>query len=338
MRAAVTTTMGGPLELAEVDDPTPGEGELVVSVAACGICGSDLHLVDAFELPGLVLGHEFAGRVEAVGSGVSGWSEGDPVVPLSLASCGTCDACRDGRPRKCPTVQMVGVETPGAYAEYVRVPAHDTLGLPAGFDVPTAAVVEPLAVARHSVGRAGSLDGERVLVVGAGPVGAAVLLWLATTGAASVAVSDPRPDRRAQAADLGADLTLDPAAGDLADQLREAVGVEPSVVFECVGLPGLIESSCAAAAVDGRVVVVGVCMAPDHFVPMTAMAKELDLRYAFYYCRSDFEATIAAIDDGALDPSGLITGTTALDGLPDRFEALKHPAPDANDLKVLVQP
>ncbi|HYF46224.1 MAG TPA: alcohol dehydrogenase catalytic domain-containing protein, partial [Acidimicrobiales bacterium] len=118
MRALVTTTLGGPLEVAELDDPTPGPGEVVVDVEACGICGSDLHLVDALPLDGHVLGHELAGRVAAVGDGVDGWSEGDPVMPLSLATCGQCEACRSGRPRKCTAALMVGVETPGGYAEY----------------------------------------------------------------------------------------------------------------------------------------------------------------------------------------------------------------------------
>ena len=109
MRAVVLTTLGGPLETAEVDDPTPGPGEVVVTVDSCGICGSDLHLVDALPMPGLVLGYEVAGRVAAVGQGVDGWSEGDPVMALSLATCGRCEACRSGPYRKCASALM-GVE------------------------------------------------------------------------------------------------------------------------------------------------------------------------------------------------------------------------------------
>ena len=334
MRAVVLTTLGGPLETAEVDDPTPGPGEVVVAVDSCGICGSDLHIVDAFAMPGQVLGHEVAGRVAAAGQGVEAWREGDPVMALSLATCGTCDACRSGRPRKCTAALMMGVETPGAYAEYVRTPAHDLVALPAGFDLRLGALVEPLAVARHAVGRGGLMAGESALVIGGGPVGLAVLLWLKHLGAGTVAVTDPRASRRAGARQLGADVVLDPTAGDLAGQLAHAGVDAPTLVLECVGLPGLVDQAAAVAAVDGRVVVVGVCMADDRYFPYTAIAKELDWRFAFYYCRADVDATVAAIADG-LDVAPLITGEVDLAAAPARFDALKS---GADDTKVLIRP
>lgn len=334
MQALVTTTLGGPLETAELDDPTPGRGEVVVAVDSCGICGSDLHIVDALPMPGQVLGHELAGRVAAVGRGVDGWKVDEPVMALSLATCGACDACRSGRPRKCASALMVGVETPGGYAEYVRAPAHDLVALPDGFDLRHGALVEPLAVARHAVGRGGLVPGETALVIGGGPVGLAVLLWLKHLGAGTVAVSDPLASRRAGAGQLGADLVLDPMAGDLAGQLADAGLPAPSLVLECVGLPGLVDQAAATAAVDGRVVVVGVCMADDRYFPYTAMAKELDWRFAFYYCRADVDATVAAIN-GGLDVAPLITGEVGLAAAPDRFEALKQ---GSDDTKVVIRP
>lgn len=334
MRAVVTTTLGGPLEAVEVDDPTPRPGEVVVAVDSCGICGSDLHIVDALPMPGHVLGHELAGRVAAVGQGVEHWHEGDPVMALSLATCGVCDACRSGRPRKCATALMLGVETPGGYAEYVRAPAHDLVALPDGFDLRHGALIEPLAVARHAVGRGGLMAGESALVIGGGPVGLAVLLWLKKLGAGTVALSDPLAARRAGARQHGADVVLDPAAGDLAGQLAEAAVAAPSLVLECVGLPGLVDQASGVATVDGRVVVIGVCMADDQYFPYTAMAKELDWRFAFYYCRADVDATVAAIADG-LDVAPLITGEVGLDDVPGRFEALKT---GTDDTKVLIRP
>jgi threonine dehydrogenase-like Zn-dependent dehydrogenase len=335
MRAVVTTTLGGPLESADLDDPTPGPGEVVVTVDSCGICGSDLHLVDALPLSGHVLGHEVAGRVAAVGEGVTGWRADDPVMALSLATCGTCAACRSGRPRKCATALMLGVETPGGYAEYVRAPAHDLVGLPDGFDLRHGALVEPLAVARHAVGRGGLVPGDSALVVGGGPVGLGVLLWLKALGVGSVALSDPQAARRANAAGLGADVVVDPTAGDLATQLGDAGLVAPSLVLECVGLPGLVDQASGVAAVDGRVVVVGVCMAEDRYVPYAAMAKELDWRFAFYYCRADVDATVEAIVDGALDVEPLITAEVGLDSAPARFDSLKT---GTDDTKVLIRP
>ena len=335
MRALACQGLGEPLELTEVDDPTPGPGEVVVAVEACGICGSDLHLVDALPLPGHVLGHELAGTVAAVGEGVDGWHEGDPVMPLSLATCGRCEACRSGRPRKCASALMVGAETPGGYAEFVRAPGHDLVPLPEHLDLGVAALTEPLAVARHAVGRGGLQPGESTLVIGAGPVGLAVALWLRRLGAGTVAVSDPKASSRAKAEALGVDLALDPAAGDLAPQLADAGVAAPGLVLECVGLPGLADQAASAAAVDGRVVVVGVCMSEDRFLPFTSIAKELDWRFAFYYCRADVDTTVAALADGSLAGAPLITGEVDLAEAPDRFEALKA---GNDDTKVLIRP
>jgi threonine dehydrogenase-like Zn-dependent dehydrogenase len=336
VRAVVTTTLGGPLEAVTLEDPTPGPGEVIVAVDACGICGSDLHLVDALPMPGHVLGHEVAGRVAAVGAGVSTWRAGDPVMALSLATCGTCEACRGGRPRKCVSALMVGVETAGGYAEYMKAPAHDLVPLPDGFDLRHGALVEPLAVARHAVGRGGLVPGETALVIGGGPVGLAVLLWLKALGAGAVGLSDPLAARRANAVGLGADVVVDPTAGDLATQLGDAGLASPSFVLECVGLPGLVDQASAVSAVDGRVVVVGVCMTDDRYVPYAAMAKELDWRFSFYYCRADVAGTIEAIEAGRIDADPLITAeVVGLDAAPGRFEALKA---GAGDTKVLIRP
>jgi (R,R)-butanediol dehydrogenase/meso-butanediol dehydrogenase/diacetyl reductase len=230
---------------------------------------------------------------------------------------------------------MVGVETPGGYAEYVSLPAHDLVGLPEGVDLRLGALIEPLAVARHAVGRGGLVQGETALVLGGGPVGLAVLLWLKHLGAGAVALSDPLAGRRATAATLGADVVLDPTAGDLGGQLADAGLPSPGLVLECVGLPGLVDEASSVASVDGRVVVVGVCMADDRYVPYTAMAKELDWRFAFYYCRADVDATVAAVADGGLDLARLVTGEVDLDGVPARFDALKA---GTDDTKVLIRP
>ncbi len=335
MRALVGTTLGGPLEATEVDDPSPGPGEVVITVEACGICGSDLHVVDILPMTGQVLGHELSGRVAAVGQGVEGWAEGDPVMALSLATCGKCEACRSGRPRKCESALMVGVETPGGYAELAKAPAHDLIALPDHLDLGVAALIEPLAVARHAVGRGGLAPGETTLVVGAGPVGLAVALWLRREGAGAVVVSDPLAGRRAKAEALGVDVVVDPTAGPLATQVRDAGLSPPELVLECVGLPGLIDEAAKAAAVDGRVVVVGVCMSEDRFLPYTAIAKELDWRFSFYYCRADVDATVDALADGSLPGQQLITGEVTLDEAPARFEALKA---GTDDTKVLIRP
>lgn len=335
MRAAVLGQQGAPLTVTDAPDPTPGEGEVVLSVDACGICGSDLHVADAFPMDGTILGHEFCGTVAEVGPGVEGWTVGQQAVGLSLATCGRCVACRTGRPRKCATARMIGMEVPGAYAEHVALPAHDLLALPESLDARHGALVEPLAVALHAVDRADLGVGEHAVVLGGGPVGAAVALWLRRLGAREVIVSDPVEHRRELAVAVGASATIDPTTQDVVGEVVALTGAPPSVVIECVGVPGLLQHATDVTAVDGRVVVAGVCMAEDPLVPFVAMSKELDLRFAFYYRWDDFTTTIDLMARELLDPLALVTGEIGLDEVPERFEALKHPT---TDCKVLIHP
>ena len=333
MRAAVLEAQGQPLVVQTVPDPEPGPGEVVLTVEACGICGSDLHAAEQ-PLAGTVFGHEFCGTVAAVGHDVHDWREGDRAAGRSLASCGRCAACLTGRPRKCPTARMIGIEVPGAYAEHVVLPAHDLHRLPDGLDPALGALVEPLSVALHGVARAGVRPGDDVVVLGAGPVGLAVALWLPLLGARNVIVSDPADGRRALADSLGFHV-VDPTTEDVATAVVHAAGRPAPVVIECVGVPGLLQHATDIAAVDGRVSVVGVCMTSEELVPLVPMAKELDLRFAFYYTAEEFSLTIDALHRERLDASPLLTGDVDLDGLPERFEALKQPG---DDCKVLVRP
>src|SRR5690554_4729601 len=175
--------MGRPLELADVPDPAPGPGEVLLRVDACGICGSDLHASDQLPLADLVLGHEFCGTVAETGPGVTERRAGDRVVALSLPTRGKCVACATGRVGKCSEALMVGIEIPGAYAEYVVMPAHNLIAMPEALDHRHGALIEPLAVALHAVKRAAVSQGDNVVVLGAGPVGQAVLVWLDHLGA-----------------------------------------------------------------------------------------------------------------------------------------------------------
>jgi len=335
MRAAVLQHAGEPLAVIDAADPDAGPGELVLRVEACGICGSDLHLAQTYSLPGLVLGHEFCGTVAAIGPGVEGWEEGDRAAGLPLATCGRCVACLSGRPRKCERAAMIGIERPGAYAEYVALPAASAHRLPSTLEPAHGALVEPLAVALHAIRRAGFEPGEDALVLGGGPVGLAVALWLRALGAREVLVSDPVASRRALAEQVGASATVDPAASDVASAFVALAGTSAGLVIECVGVPGLLQHAVDVAAVDARVVIAGVCMAPDPLTPLTAMMKELDLRFAYYYTEADFRATIDHLDRERIDPLPLVTDEVDLEEAPDRFEALKHPT---DECKVLITP
>lgn len=336
MRAAVLTGDAGRLATTDVDDPAPGPGQVVARVRWCGICGSDLHIATGPGVPGTVMGHEIAATVEAVGEGVDEhWEPGTPVTARPFSSCGTCRWCTFGRPDHCRSFQLVGFARPGGFAERVVLDAGELFALPTSLTGPDQALVEPLAVALHGLRRAGFRPGEAMAVLGAGPIGLAVTAWSRALGGGPVVVSDPVAERRALAERLGAAATVDPTAGPPAGACRRELGALPPLVMECSGKPGLLDQALRLAGVEGRVGVVGACMASDAVVPFTGLHKELDVRFAIYYDRQDFADTLRALEGGTLDVAGLVTDVVGLEDLPDRFAAL---VAGAGAGKVVVAP
>ena len=326
MRAAVVNAQHS-FDIVEVPDPSPGPGELVLRVHACGICGSDLKAVDNMPV-GLVMGHEFCGEVVAVGADIDNWRPGARVSALPLIGCGVCAACITGDVAHCQRVDMVGVGgSSGAYAEFVRVAARETFVLPEPITFDAGALVEPLAVGLHAVARAAIEPGDDVLIVGGGPVGLAVALWARHHGAREVVVSDPVAHRRATALLVGATAVIDPSTTTF-DRAYP-------VVFECVGTPGMIALCVNATSVHGKVLVVGVCTKPDTFVPVLALIKELSMLFVVYYRRQDFAITTDLLAQGRLPIDAFITGTVGLDGFAAAFAELKQPT---KQCKILVKP
>jgi len=327
MRAAVLNE-DHQLVVADVADPTPGSGELVLKVTACGICGSDLKLRPSMPA-GLVMGHEFCGEIAAVGADTdSSWSIGRHVTALPLIGCGRCLACLAGEPAHCEQADMVGVGgSPGGFAEYVRVHQRETVGLPEQLDPALGALVEPLAVGLHAVERAHIHSGDTVLVVGAGPVGLSVLAWVARSGAREVVVSDPSPARRAAASEFGATGTVDPEA--------EPLEARYDVVIECVGLPGMTSVCVGAAKLHGQVVIAGVCTKPDPYVPIAALMKELTVDFVVYYTRREFFAVADALAHDTVDAGAFVTKRVGLEGADAAFVELTE-AKDQR--KILVVP
>lgn len=311
-----------------VDDPSPGPDELVLRVRACGICGSDLK-AHTMMPAGAVLGHEFCGEVVAVGAEATGrWREGQFVASMPLESCGRCRWCLVGEPAHCERVDLIGVGgQAGAFAELVRVDAAATVAVPEGVG-DLAALIEPLAVGLHTVVTADIDPGARVLVIGGGSVGSAVALWARRMGAGAVVVSDPVARRRDDAAFFGATDVHDPMTGPLPTDF--------DVVMECVGLPGMIQAALDAVRVRGRVVVAGVCMAPDQIVPIGAVMKETEIRFAVYYRRAEFFAAASLLGSGSIDVNPFVTSRVGLAGVDDAFVRLTSGVTD--ERKVLVVP
>jgi (R,R)-butanediol dehydrogenase/meso-butanediol dehydrogenase/diacetyl reductase len=341
MRAAVFEAAGRPLAIRDVADPKPGPDELVLRVKGCGICGSDLHVTElSGGVPaGTVMGHEFAGEVAEVGKdagGSNGWKIGDAVCALPGIGCGRCAACLTGDLMGCSVLRPTGIgEVGGGYAEYVLVGKNETLALPENLSAADGALVEPLAVGLHAVEHARIPTGEDVLVIGAGPVGLAVALWARHFGAREVVVSDPVAGRRELAGRMGATAAIDPRNEDVGEAFARLAGHAPRVIFECVGVPGLLQQCIGLAPRDAKIVIAGICLQPDTIVPVSAVIKQLQLQFVAYYRRQDFALTLDMLGAGRIDPQPMVTQRVGLDGLPDAFEALRKPV---DQCKIIVQP
>jgi len=347
MRAAVMRDWT--LRVDDVPDPTPGPGQVLTKVLACGICGSDLHmLVHGAESRRLqseladgrapepiapvmfepdldtVMGHEFCCEVVDLGAGVSNLAVGDVVVSMPIAF----DA--NG-------VHPVGYSNTynGGYAELMVLNEMLSLKVPSGLPSSLAALTEPLAVGVHAVAKSRIAVGDAAVVLGLGPVGLACIAELRMRGIGPIVAADFSPKRRQLAEQLGADVVVDPRETSAIDAWRSIDGSKPLVIFEAVGVPGMIDQAMRIAPKDARILVVGACMQQDHIHPMLGIGRELSLQFVLGYTPDEFTSSLHAIADGKVDLSPWITGTVSVDGVPQAFADLGNPEAHA---KILVTP
>jgi threonine dehydrogenase-like Zn-dependent dehydrogenase len=332
------------LELDEVDDPVPGPGEALVAVKACGICGSDLHalvhaddLVESARATGAplmfdpsrdyIMGHEFTAEVLELGPATDGApvKPGDLVTSLPIAFTAT-------------GVEPVGAYSNnynGAYAELMRLTAGMCMKVPNGLDHRRAALTEPMSVGRHAVARSQITASEAAVVLGAGPVGLAVVAELRRQKIETIVVSDYSPRRRAVALAMGATAAIDPGVEQPMDGWQREDGKRTPVVFDAIGVPGTLGAALTAAPMMGRVCVVGSCMQADTIRPVLAQAKQLTVIFSFAYDPFEFGDTLRAIAEGEIDVTPMITGTCGIDGVPAAFDELGRPE---DHVKILVEP
>jgi threonine dehydrogenase-like Zn-dependent dehydrogenase len=369
------------LTVADQPAPAPGEGQLLIEVLRCGICGSDLHarhhcdeLADVVAEAGyrdvmrssqqIVMGHEFCGEIADFGPRCRRkLASGTPVVALPLL-------------RRGGAIHAVGLsaQAPGGYAEQLLVQESLALPVPNGLPPDIATLTEPMAVGLHAVRRGEVKKGTVAVVIGCGPVGLAVICLLKAQGVRTVVASDFSPGRRALATACGADAVVDPAqespfgsigghghldtvpdALDLAvgtvEKLRrlpvpwwqvwraaEAAGAakpKSPVIFECVGVPGVIDQLITGAPLFSRVVVVGVCMGDDRIRPSLAINKEIELRFVVGYTPLEFRDALHMLAEGKVRPAPMVTGSVGLEGVDAAFTALGDPEAHA---KILVDP
>jgi (R,R)-butanediol dehydrogenase / meso-butanediol dehydrogenase / diacetyl reductase len=328
MRAAITTSAGD-FAVADLPDPTPAPDQLVVRVAACGVCGSDIKAQPIMP-PGTVMGHEFGGDVVAAGSdaSASGWREGMTVAILPVVSCGVCAWCSRGDVAHCSSVRFIGMGSDaGGFADFAVVPARHAFGIPGGLPVRYAALVEPFAVSLHSAAVAEIGPGDHVLIVGAGGVGLTTLAWARARGAERITVADPALTRRAVAQAMG--------ATDVLTSVADADDESYDVLVECVGRPELVEACVAPARALGRITIAGACDQPISVEPISGLLKELTFRFSLAYRPNDFRMVIDAFATGVIDPAPAMGPVVDFDRVGAAFEMVRTAAAEG---RVLVAP
>jgi 2-desacetyl-2-hydroxyethyl bacteriochlorophyllide A dehydrogenase len=294
MRAAFARSPGT-LAVEDMERPAPGPGDVVVKVDACGICGSDLHWYHGeMMMPVSCPGHEIAGTVAMVGSGVGALREGDRVAVEGIASCGQCRYCLAGAYPYCPQIGMIGMTIPGGFAEYLKIPARHCFAV-GDMDAATAALAEPLGVAVHGVRIAGLQIGQRVLVLGAGTIGLMAVVAARAGGAGEILVTARRPQQRAAALALGADRVL----SDTDDEgIFAAAGESPiDLVIESVGgNANTLDTAAFACRPGGVVCLLGVYTGSVQFPAIVTVAKELTIKGSLVYnrvgARADFDVVV----------------------------------------------
>ncbi|MHC3470824.1 zinc-dependent alcohol dehydrogenase [Streptomyces sp. 7R007] len=336
MTLSVRYTSARTLDTAPAAGSEPGLGEVELAPAYVGICGTDLHIfhgdMDARVTTPTVLGHEMAGRVVRVGPGVEDWRPGDAVTVMPLRWDDTCPACRAGHQHICQHLDFIGIDSPGAMQQRWTVPASTLIRLPASLPLDQAALVEPTAVAVHDVGRAAVEDGEKVVVVGGGPVGILIAL-VARAAGGEVRVAELNAHRRQLAEELGLS-TWDPAAADITELVRRWTGdAGADVAFEVSGAAGGVDTAVDVLGVRGRLCLVAIHPRPREINLHRFFWRELTLVGARLYDRGDFERAVALVADGTVPAQRLITKIVPMTEAPAAFAALES---GGDVMKILV--
>lgn len=319
MRAAVLRVPGQPLHVEEVPTPVPGPGEVRVAVLACGFCHTDLHYMDhgvatAKPLP-IILGHEIAGRVDALGPGVEDLAIGSPMLVPAVLPCGRCEFCRTGRENICPKMRMVGNHFDGGFAEFVVVPAKDLVALPKEIDpIQGCIIADALTTPYHAVvNRACVRAGESVAVIGCGGVGINVVQFAVSAGARVVAID--LDDKKLEVARrLGAAETINPAqTEDVGKEVRRLMGDGVDVALEAVGSPTTIALSFGALRRGGRLCLIGYSSAPAVLPASRVMFFEYSIMGSLGCRPGDYPRVVELVRQGRIRLDPAITGQVSLE-------------------------
>lgn len=347
MKALVWTAVNQ-LEIQHVADPAPAEDEVIVRVSHVGICGSDLHIWHGEHpraTPPLIMGHEFSGMVESLGPGVSGVEVGEPVVVYPVIGCGDCRLCNSGREHLCGKLGLIGIDRNGGMAERVAVPARRLHKVPDDMDLKLAALIEPIAIGVHTLGRALRARGRSgpeadlqaggaVAIVGAGPIGLSVALMARHAGAKRVLVSDISDYRLNVADELGF-TAIHAVNQSFKDAVMDATdGEGADYVFEATGIPPAAEGMLDLAAIGGTVVIVGIFPTPIPIHLRAIAFSELTMVGTRHYTPAEFDKAVELIAARAINVEPLISDVYPLKKGAAAFE---RAAAGTDSVKILIR-
>ncbi|MFM8848055.1 MAG: zinc-binding dehydrogenase [Actinomycetota bacterium] len=331
------------LEMVEFPDPAPSATGVVVDVAFCGICGTDIHAYQSGRpYNPAICGHEWTGSLSAVGSDVKGLSEGDRVVVAIAPACGRCAPCRAGQADRCMVSFLSalgrepGAPPHGGFATRIPVEASRVVRAHSSLSDEQAAQVEPTTVAFHAVRRSGIRLGDVAVVQGAGPIGLGTLQWARAAGAGVVVVVEPNESRRALARELGAHHCVTPGADAdaLVKELTHGLGAD--IVYECVGRPFAVQSAVDLARRGGAMCLIGLAEEDAPITPGSWLIKEIAVTSALAYNHEEFDMVMGMIADGRFRTEPMHSSTVPLDGLDAALADLASGT--SAETKVLVDP
>jgi propanol-preferring alcohol dehydrogenase len=330
MKAAIFHGSNQPLTIEDVPTPTPGPGEILVKIAACGVCHTDLHYLDhgvpTFKKPPLILGHEASGTVAALGAGVTRWKEGDRVLLPAVYGCGQCRMCRTGRENVCDNMVMFGNNVDGAYAEFMLAPAKDALAMPPEVPLIEGAIIaDATTTPYHAVVNRGRVQpGDTVVVIGCGGIGLNLVQIAAAVGARVIAV-DIVDQKLQWACQFGASAGVNAKGVERLDkELRKLTGGGADVAFEAIGNPATQEQAFSAVRTGGRVVLVGSSDKPMTLNTGRAMYREIEI-IGSLGCRAvDYPRVLELVRQGKIKVAELVTARFALDDINAAFDTLRR--------------
>ncbi len=343
---AVILKKPGEFEPGIVDDPRPGEGELLLRVKACSLCGTDIRVLEGKKTRGVrypsIIGHEFAGIVEEAGRGVSAFSRGERVSVAPVITCHACRYCLEGRENACRNRLGIGYEYDGGFAEFVRIPARaveygHVVRIPDGVDFDEAALAEPLACCINGTRKADVGLGDTVLVVGGGPIGLMHLQLAKAAGAGTVVVSEPNPRRQEEAARFGADRVVNPTAGNLHEVVMEATGgLGADAIIMAVGVPVIVNDLLKLVRKGGRLnLFAGFPDAGAATIEANLIHyNEITVNGTTAATRLDYLTAVCMIASRRVNVKDIVTHRFGIDGFREAYDLQKA----GLGLKVVIEP